>query len=193
MIARAIANEDREFAATRWSDALSWSGLGQSWGGMRFGNRSVDSTTRTVNAPVESAFTPIRRIGGRNGWYYGSRLWRIRGFIDLLFGGIGLRRGRRDPEYLQVGDALDFWRVEEFEDNRTLRLRAEMNLPGPAWLEFQVERHAEATLIRQTAIFDPLGLAGLASWYALYPFHKRIFGRMLRGIVNAATAMPAKI
>jgi len=192
IIARAVANEDREFAATRWSDALSSSGLGQSWGGVRFGNRIVDSRTATVNATVESAFAAIRRIGGSNGWYYGSSLWRIRGFIDLLLGGVGLRRGRRDPEYLQVGDALDFWRVEEFEDNRTLRLRAEMKLPGRAWLEFQVERHAEATLIRQTAIFDPQGLAGLAYWYALYPFHKRIFSRMLRGIVNAATVVPAK-
>lgn len=185
MIERAIKNEDHELALTRWSDALSSSGLEPSWGGLRFGNRIVDSRTRLVNAPIASAFAPIRRIGGATGWYAGNWLWRIRGFLDLLFGGVGLRRGRGDPESLQVGDALDFWRVEEFENNRKLRLRAEMKLPGRAWLEFQVEPMENATLIRQTAIFDPLGLAGLAYWYVLYPIHKLIFSSMLRRIGDA--------
>jgi len=187
MIERAIANEDSEFAVTRWSDALSSSGSQKSWGGVRFGNRIVDSRTMAVRAPIESAFAPIRRIGGATGWYYGNRLWRIRGFIDLLCGGAGLRRGRRDPEYLAIGDALDFWRVEEFENNRRLRLRAEMKLPGRAWLEFEVEPQGETTVIHQTAIFDPLGLSGLAYWYALYPVHKLIFASMLRRIARAAT------
>lgn len=186
MIERASENEDHELAMTRWSDALSSSGLEPSWGGVRFGNRIVDSRTCVVNAPIGAAFAPIRRIGGATGWYAGNWLWQIRGFLDLLFGGVGLRRGRREPESLRVGDALDFWRVEGFEDNRKLRLRAEMKLPGRAWLEFQVEPQGNATMIRQTAIFDPLGLAGLAYWYALYPIHKLIFGSMLRCIGEAA-------
>jgi len=186
MIERAIQNEDHEFAATRWSDALSSAGLRESWGGARLGNRIIDSRTQLVKASVESAFAPIRRIGGAHGWYYGNRLWQIRGFVDLLCGGVGTRRGRRDPEQLAVGDALDFWRVEQFEMNRKLRLRAEMKLPGRAWLEFAVEPRGYSSLIRQTAIFDPLGLGGLVYWYALYPVHKLIFGKMLRRIGTIA-------
>jgi uncharacterized protein YbjT (DUF2867 family) len=188
MMRRAIANEDREFALTRWSDALASSGLELSWGGVRFGNRIVDSRTMAVDAAPEAAFRPIRRIGGTNGWYYGDWLWCLRGWVDLLLGGVGLRRGRRDPDSLAVGDAVDFWRVEEFENNRRLRLSAEMKLPGRAWLEFEVEPQGRSSLIRQSAIFDPLGLAGLAYWYILYPAHFLIFARMLRRIAAAAEA-----
>jgi uncharacterized protein YbjT (DUF2867 family) len=186
MIARAMKNEDKQFATTRWSDAFSSSGLKDSWGGTRFGNRIVESHSVIVNAPIDKAFAAIRRIGGANGWYYGDQLWHIRGFLDLLCGGVGMRRGRNDPERLAVGDALDFWRVEEFEDNRRLRLRAEMKLPGRAWLEFEVETHSQRTVIRQTAIFDPLGLAGLAYWYTLYPIHKVMFRKMLYRIAAAS-------
>lgn len=182
IIARAIVNEDREFAATRWSDALSSRGNQSSWGGVRFGNRIVDSRAVSVNCSTDRAFRPIRRIGGATGWYYGDWLWKVRGFVDLLVGGVGVRRGRRDPEQLQVGDAVDFWRVEAFEKNKKLLLAAEMKLPGRAWLEFTVEDKAEATLIRQTAIFDPIGVAGLMYWYLLYPLHKIMFGKMLDAI-----------
>jgi uncharacterized protein YbjT (DUF2867 family) len=188
MMRRAIANEDREFALTRWSDALSSSGLEPSWGGVRFGNRIVDSRTATVEAPPEAAFRLIRRIGGTNGWYFGNWLWALRGFLDLLLGGVGLRRGRRDPNSMRVGDTLDFWRVEAFENNRRLRLSAEMKLPGRAWLEFEVEAKGSASLVRQTAIFDPLGLAGLAYWYILYPLHCLMFAQMLRRIAAVAKA-----
>lgn len=190
MIARAIVNEDCEFAATRWSDALSSRGDPSGWGGVRFGNRIVDSREVTVNATPEVAFRPIRRIGGDTGWYYGDWLWHLRGFVDLLAGGVGIRRGRRDPESVQVGDALDFWRVEGFEDDRRLRLRAEMKLPGRAWLEFEVEPSGGGALVRQTAIFDPIGLGGLAYWYVLYPVHKLIFGGMLRCIAARAATAP---
>jgi hypothetical protein len=146
----------------------------------------VDSRVATVRVPPALAFVPIRRIGGSTGWYYGNWLWQIRGFLDLLAGGVGIRRGRRDPEWLSVGDALDWWRVEMFEPDRRLRLAAEMKLPGRAWLEFEVEEHAVGATIRQTAIFDPVGLLGLTYWYALYPLHQFVFAGMLRGIVNAA-------
>jgi uncharacterized protein YbjT (DUF2867 family) len=186
MIKRAIDNENREFALTRWSEALSSAGLRRPWGGVRFGNRIVDSRTVTVDVPAAVAFRPIRRIGGATGWYYGNWLWRLRGFVDLLVGGVGLRRGRRDPERLDIGDTLDFWRVESIEESRRLRLVAEMKLPGRAWLEFAVEEAEGRTLIRQTAIFDPLGLAGLAYWYILYPVHTLMFGKMLAAIATQA-------
>ena len=185
IIARAIANEDREFAATKWSDALSSRGEESSWGGVRFGNRIVDSREVSVRCASERAFRPILRIGGETGWYYGDWLWRVRGFVDLLFGGVGVRRGRRDPEMLQVGDAVDFWRVEVFEKNKRLLLAAEMKLPGRAWLEFAVEDHGATSVIRQTAIFDPIGVAGLMYWYVLYPVHKLMFGKMLAAIAAA--------
>ena len=182
IIARAIVNEDREFAATKWSDAWSSRGEESSWGGVRFGNRIVDSREVSVPCSTACAFAPIRRIGGATGWYYGDWLWQARGFVDLLFGGVGVRRGRRDPEQLQVGDTLDFWRVEVFEPNKRLILAAEMKLPGRAWLEFAVEADGESSLIRQTAIFDPIGVAGLMYWYVLYPVHKLMFGKMLDAI-----------
>ena len=127
---RALHNEDGEFAQTRWSDALSAAGRQEPWGGRRFGSRLVDSRTVQVKAPPRIAFTPIRRIGGATGWYFANLLWRLRGFLDLLAGGVGLRRGRRDPNTLGVGDTLDFWRVEAFDSDRLLRLAAEMKVPG---------------------------------------------------------------
>ena len=143
MITRAMQNEDNEFAVTRWSDALSSTGLERSWGGVRLGNRLVDSRTVEVAVPAEEAFRPIRRIGGATGWYYGNGLWRLRGFVDTLVGGVGLRRGRRDPDSVRVGDTLDFGALRQLK-NRKLRLFAEMKLPGRAWLSSRwnlTERH----------------------------------------------------
>lgn len=185
-LARALVNEDREFAETRWSDALSASGLPRTWGGVRFGSRLVDSRTAAVEVAPDQAFAPIRRIGGRTGWYYGNWLWSLRGFLDLLCGGVGVRRGRRDPERLRVGDAVDFWRVERYEPPHRLRLSAEMKLPGRAWLEFEVTPDEGGSTIRQTAIFDPVGLTGLLYWYGIYPLHQLVFAGMLRNISRAA-------
>ena len=185
-IARALQHENREFAQTFWSDALSSGGKTASWGGVRFGTRLVDSRTIQVSVPPALAFAPIQRIGGSIGWYFANFLWRVRGFFDLLAGGVGLRRGRRDPHTLAAGDALDFWRVESFEPNRRLNLVAEMKVPGRAWLQFEVEPDSQGSVIRQTAIFDPAGLAGLLYWYMLYPVHYWIFKGMLREIAEAA-------
>jgi hypothetical protein len=187
-IERALRNEDQELAVTRWSDALSSGSEPRSWGGVRLGSRIVDSRMARVNVPPSAAFRPIRRIGGNNGWYAAHFLWRLRGFLDLLMGGVGLRRGRRDPENLAVGDVVDWWRVEAIEPDRSLRLSAEMKLPGRAWLEFEVDGDGSNSVIRQTAIFDPLGLAGLLYWYALFPLHQWVFNGMLRGIVKASSA-----
>jgi hypothetical protein len=186
-IARALRNEDAEFAQTRWSDAVSAAGAPRLWGGTRFGNRLVDSRTVRVVVNPELAFAPIQRIGGKTGWYYGDWLWRMRGRMDLLVGGIGLRRGRRDSERLAVGEVVDCWRVEAIEPGRRLLLAAEMKLPGRAWLEFVVEPAESGSVIRQTAMFDPVGLWGLAYWYLVWPLHELVFAGMLRGVARTAT------
>jgi len=185
-IERALRQEDQEFVLTRWSDALSSAGKPASWGGVRFGTRLVDSRMAHVSVSPASAFAPIQRIGGANGWYFANFLWRLRGFLDLLVGGVGLRRGRRDPRTLAPGDVLDFWRVVTFEPNRRLGLASEMKVPGRAWLQFEVEPSGRGSVIRQTAIFDPAGLAGLVYWYALYPAHRWIFRGMLEEIAAMA-------
>ena len=157
------------------------------WSESGVGNRIVDSRTASVNVSAACAFAPIRRIGGTTGWYWGNWLWQFRGFVDLLAGGVGMRRGRSDPEHLRVGDVIDCWRVEAFEPDSRLRLVAEMRLPGRAWLEFEVTGDHVSSTIRQTAIFDPRGLAGLAYWYLLYPAHRVILAKMLRGIVEVCS------
>jgi uncharacterized protein YbjT (DUF2867 family) len=189
-ISRALVNEDQKFARTRWSDAVSSSGLTESYGGDLVGTRFVDSRKTVVPVPPAAAFAPVRRIGGDSGWYYGNVLWRLRGSLDLIFGGIGVRRSRRRSEELDPGDVLDFWRVEAIEPDRMLRLRAEMRVPGRAWLQFETVPVAGGTEIRQTAIFDAVGLLGLAYWYALYPIHRLIFAGMLREIAARARREP---
>lgn len=185
-IARALRNEDAEIAATRWTDALSSGGEPRVLGERRFARRMVDSRVRELRASADAAFEPIRTIGGANGWYCGNALWRLRGFLDLLVGGVGMRRGRRHPRDLAPGDALDFWRVEAFEPPRLLRLAAEMKLPGRAWLVFEVEPCAGGSRVRQTALFDPVGLGGRLYWYLLLPLHLLIFAGMLRAIATRA-------
>jgi hypothetical protein len=187
-LTRALAKEDSAFAATRWSDALSAHRAAPAWGGLKLGSRLVDSRVAYVATTPDQAFRPIARIGGQAGWYYGNRLWRLRGALDWLAGGPGLRRGRRDPEGLLPGDTLDFWRVEAVEPGRLLRLAAEMRLPGRAWLQFEVTGQGGGSLIRQTALFDPIGLGGLIYWYGLWAIHQWVFAGMLRSLVREATA-----
>jgi len=186
-IARALSNEERATVETRWSDAFSAAGRSSWMPDPSMGGRLVDAREREVPVAPTEAFAPIRRIGGTAGWYYEDALWRLRGFLDLLVGGVGLRRGRRDPETPAVGSALDFWRVEAYEPDRLLRLRAEMRLPGRAWLQFEVDGDARGSRIRQTATFDPTGLAGLLYWHALLPIHGFVFRGMLAGIAREAT------
>ncbi|HVJ07309.1 MAG TPA: SDR family oxidoreductase [Acidisarcina sp.] len=142
----------------------------------------TDVRTLQVNASPEEAFVPIRRIGGANGWYYANWLWQLRGWMDKLGGGVGMGRGRRDPDLLCVGDVVDCWRVEAIEPDHLLRLVAEMKLPGRAILEFEVTSDSTGSVIRQTASFDPLGWLGRAYWYSMLPFHHFVFSGMLQGI-----------
>lgn len=186
-IARALRNEDSRFAHTRWSDAVSAAmNAPRQWGGARFGNRLVDSRSLHAAASPAQVFAAVERIGGTAGWHYANWLWTLRGWLDLLMGGVGMRRGRRDPQRLHAGDTLDCWRVESIQPGQRLRLAAEMKLPGRAWLEFEVQPDANGALLRQTATFDPLGLWGLAYWYGVWPLHQLVFAGMLRGLARAA-------
>ncbi len=181
-ISEALAEE--EHSPTRWQDAIrSRSPLGA--GARPLRKQIVDSRWVRVEASPGAAFEPIRRIGGRTGWYYGDGLWRIRGLLDLVVGGVGMRRGRRDPVELAPGDTVDFWRVEAIEPPHLLRLVAEMRLPGRAWLQFRVEGEGAGSIIRQTAFFDPAGFRGRLYWWVLAPFHQLMFPRMLGRIAAA--------
>jgi len=191
-IQRAMVQEDQAFAATRWTDALSSAGPLPSWGGARFGTRLVDARSQEIQASPEAVFQIVQCIGGGTGWYAWNSLWRLRGFLDQLMGGVGFRRGRPHPEQLSVGDAVDFWRVEALEPGRRLRLIAEMKVPGRAWLEFEVSEAASGSRLTQTAVFDPAGFWGQAYWYALYPLHQVIFAAMLGGMAKAAIAGHSK-
>jgi uncharacterized protein YbjT (DUF2867 family) len=184
---RALINEEHAFAQTRWSDAYSAGSKNTNLMSVHYGSRIVDSRHVVVPCNQSQAFAPIRRIGGNSGWYYLNWMWKFRGWVDLLAGGVGMRRGRRDPEQLLPGDALDFWRVETIENDSLLRLKAEMKLPGRAWLQFEVKSESELrSVVYSTAIFDPAGLMGLLYWYLLYPAHVLIFRGMLSQIAEKA-------
>ncbi|MER5903375.1 SDR family oxidoreductase [Streptomyces mirabilis] len=154
------------------------------WAG---GSLYTDQRERSVAASPGALWRVIEGIGGENGWYSFPSAWALRGRLDRLVGGVGLRRGRRDAARLRVGDSLDFWRVEEIEPGRLLRLRAEMRLPGLAWLEMYAEAGAESgSRYRQRALFHPHGLLGHAYWWSISPFHAVVFGGMARNIAKAA-------
>ncbi len=175
---------------TRWSNA-SLPGAPSDplptdpdWAG---GSLYTDEREQSVPATPHQLWRVIEGVGGTNGWYSFPLAWAVRGQLDRLVGGVGLRRGRRDADRLRVGDTLDFWRVEEIERGHLLRLRAEMRLPGLAWLEMRVDRDAEGgTLYRQRALFHPRGLAGQLYWWSVAPFHAVVFGGMARNIARTA-------
>ncbi|GHC51135.1 SDR family oxidoreductase [Streptomyces flavofungini] len=176
--------------ATRWSSA-SVPGAPSDplptdpdWAG---GSLYEDERQLSVEVSRQALWKVIEGIGGDNGWYSLPIAWAVRGWLDRFVGGVGLRRGRRDAERLRVGDSLDFWRVEEIEPGRLLRLRAEMRLPGLAWLEMHAETdEAGRTRYRQRALFHPRGLLGHAYWWSVAPFHALVFGGMARNIARAA-------
>lgn len=171
-----------EEIATAWFDAGPMPG-DPDWAG---GTTYVDERSIAVAAPPARTFATVAAIGGRNGWYGGNRLWRLRGFFDKLVGGPGLRRGRRDPHALVVGDALDFWRVTDVVPGRSFELRAEMKLPGTATLTVTVAPDGAGSRLCLTARFRPRGLFGIAYWYAVLPLHGLVFASMLRGLRRAA-------
>ncbi|MER5596195.1 SDR family oxidoreductase [Streptomyces sp. NPDC002265] len=161
------------------------------WAG---GSLYTDEREQPVEASCAALWRVIEGIGGENGWYSFPLAWAVRGWMDRLVGGVGLRRGRRDAARLRVGDSLDFWRVEEIQPGRLLRLRAEMRLPGLAWLEMYVDADGDGrTRYRQRALFHPRGLLGQAYWWSVSPFHAVVFGGMARNIARAAAATPVRL
>jgi hypothetical protein len=160
------------------------------WAG---GSLYVDRRRTAVAASPAAVWRVIEGIGGDHGWYSFPAAWRARGLADRLIGGVGLRRGRRHPDRVSVGETIDFWRVEARKENELLRLRAEMRLPGLAWLELGVEASdagGDASTYVQRAVFHPRGLLGHLYWWAVAPFHGIVFGGMARNIARAAEARP---
>jgi len=182
-ITRAMINEDREYAQSRWFDALSSKGPLRKFSGASA--RLVDARSADSSATPARLFEEVASLGGAKGWPY-HWLWVLRGIVDQLAGGVGMRRGRPVGRALRVGDALDFWRVTVLEPGRRLRLQAEMRLPGRAWLEFEVVENNGGSRLTQTAVFEPHGLAGLLYWYSLVPAHAVIFTGMVRRLARRA-------
>jgi uncharacterized protein YbjT (DUF2867 family) len=187
-VQRALARLQASSIETAWSDALSSSA----------GDRPplvltthegmiIEQRQRLVRATPEKVFRIFTGLGGKRGWLYMNWAWVLRGFTDRLLGGVGLRRGRRDPDDVRTGDALDFWRVEAVEQDQLIRLRAEMIVPGKAWLQFHTALTEDGkTQLTQTAFFASRGLSGWLYWYALYPIHALIFSGMIRSIAAEA-------
>jgi hypothetical protein len=185
-IKRAFEKVEHHQVVSSWKDALNMTSPNQNLS--RYIEVPVygcfkDVRTINVEAP-ESVLQKIWSIGGSTGWYYGNWLWEIRGFIDQLFGGVGLRRGRKNPTEISIGEALDFWRVLIADKKeRRLLLFAEMKLPGEAWLEFRID---ESNVLHQTATFRPLGLLGRLYWFSVFPFHGLLFNGMLKSLVKTS-------
>lgn len=178
--------------STRWTNASTPGAPSEplpsdpDWAG---GSLYVDDREQAVNASPESLWRVIEGIGGERGWYSFPLAWAVRGWLDRAAGGVGLRRGRRDPDHLRVGESLDWWRVEERIPGELLRLRAEMRVPGLAWLELEVRQNP--TRFHQRAVFHPRGLFGHLYWWAVAPFHGIVFGGMARNIASAAERLDA--
>ena len=186
----ALSNVSSNTVSTRWSDATLPTAPWQKaqsdpeWAGEML---LKDKKVRTTDASIKSLWAAIEEIGGENGWYGADFLWYLRGVLDRMIGGVGLRRGRRDPVHLRVGDSLDFWRVESLVPEQSLKLYAEMILPGKAWLEFRISKLANGqSEVVQEASFSPRGLGGQLYWYAVLPFHTLVFPTMIRNLIRSA-------
>jgi hypothetical protein len=190
-VERALAELQASKIETTWSDALSTTpGDAQPIVLTTQEGMILEHRQRVVAASPAEIYQVFTGLGGKRGWFYMNWAWKIRGFMDWMIGGVGLRRGRRDPEGLRVGDALDFWRVEALEPGRMLRLRAEMKVPGKAWLQFQVTpQDGDRSLLSQVAFFAPRGLPGWLYWYALYPVHGLIFSGLIDQITRRAVIL----
>jgi hypothetical protein len=154
----------------------------------------IERRRRVVRATPDSVYKVFAGIGGKRGWPAYDFLWHVRGILDRMVGGVGIRRGRRDPNELREGEALDFWRVESVTPGRSILLRAEMKLPGRGWLQFDanpLEQGTQTELV-QTAYFAPKGLFGYAYWYGSYPLHAVIFSKMVENLGRQAEQVPAK-
>lgn len=178
----ALARIETQSVETAWSDAGRIEG-DPDWAG---GTVFKDERTMHIDASAGDVYRAVCRVGGGHGWYAADFLWKIRGMMDVVMGGPGLRRGRRDPENVTYGEALDFWRVVGIQRERLLRLRAEMKVPGDAELAFEIEPSGDGCLLTQRALFRPRGLLGLAYWYAVLPLHGIVFSGMMNGIKRAA-------
>jgi uncharacterized protein YbjT (DUF2867 family) len=184
----AMARIDTDDVETTWNDALiSSKGDEEPVILKTKEGLNIERRIRMVNTSSHQVYETFSSLGGEKGWPVFQWAWKLRGILDRLVGGVGFRRGRRHPTELRVGDALDFWRVEAIKQGELLRLRAEMKVPGKAWLEFQAtEQDAQTTKLVQTAYFAPKGLFGLLYWYSLYPLHSLIFSRMIEKLVQQA-------
>jgi hypothetical protein len=149
----------------------------------------IERRQALLDLAPEAVFRAYTGIGGERGWLYLNWLWVVRGWMDKAVGGVGLRRGRRHPDVIHAGESLDFWRVEAVEKNRLMRLRAEMKVPGRAWLQFESLPQDGKTLLTSTAYFAPRGLSGFLYWYAMYPFHKFIFAGLTRQLASRARVL----
>jgi uncharacterized protein YbjT (DUF2867 family) len=189
----AVATLEGGDVETSWADALVTSCDGPAPRVFRQeAGMLMERRTAHVPAPPADVFAEVVCIGGARGYGYADWMWEVRGALDRLVGGVGLRRGRRDARDLRTGDALDFWRVEAVEPDRLLRLRAEMKVPGRAWLQFEMLPEGDGTLLVQAAYFAPKGLPGLAYWYTLLPVHRRIFSGMIAALAAAASRPGAR-
>jgi hypothetical protein len=189
-VQRALSDLKAARVETRWTDSLASSqGDFQPVELTTEKGLQIERRQYVADASPEDVYSVFTGLGGDRGWLYGDWLWELRGLSDRLVGGPGLRRGRRDPEELRVGDALDFFRVEAIEPDRLLRLRAEMVIPGEAWLQLEaVPLSGGQTQVVQTILMATKGLLGFLYWYALYPFHSLIFGKLVRRISEEAEA-----
>jgi uncharacterized protein YbjT (DUF2867 family) len=184
---RAIDRTDRHDVESTWFDALAAPDKASLPSVTSREGMIVERRQRIIAAPPDRVFAEVERLGGDAGWPYANLLWRVRGLADRVVGGVGMRLGRRDPDHLRVGDALDFWRVEVVRRPALLRLRAEMKVPGRAWLQYEVAPIEGGSRLVQTAFFEPKGLPGLAYWYVLYPVHGLIFRGSVRILAERAT------
>jgi len=186
----ALSHVSGNTVKTRWSDATTQTAPWQKaqsdpeWAGEAL---LKDTRSRVTGASMENLWVAIEEIGGENGWYGSDFLWYLRGLLDRMIGGVGLRRGRRDPIHLRVGDSLDFWRVESLVPGESLKLYAEMILPGKAWLEFRIKKLPNGqSEVTQEASYSPRGLGGQLYWYAVLPFHSLVFPTMIRNLIRSA-------